>query len=224
MLINLTGCDGCGKTTQLERLVPWIEREFACPVRVMKKKDIFDFTRFPDSQRLFGCDYRELMYELLPRMQGESRALFLFYMLSISAWGEPPQKHELVLLDGGWAKHVATEAAMGVNEDWLLQLESCFPRPDATILLEIRPQLVVTRRTAHAYGPHAPYECGCTGELSDASFIAQMTRTAERLAVRAEKEGWLRVDAEQSAGQVFETLQALLTPRLAAEFPRKAAG
>jgi thymidylate kinase len=223
MLINLVGCDGCGKTTQVDLLVPWIERQFGCPVRVLKKKDIFDFERFPDSARLFGCSYRVLMYEVLPRMKRESRALFLFYMLSLSVCEYPPTADEVVLLDGGWAKHVATEAAMGLDEAWLSGVASGLPVPDVSVLLEVRPEVIVDRRKQHAYGPHAPYECGCTGELSDASFVAQMSRTAQRLAARADSEGWHRVDGEAPTQVVFERVQQLLRPRLAAAFERRAA-
>ena len=216
MLFNVVGIDGCGKSTQIDLLRPWVEQQFGLPTRLIRKADIFDADTFPDADRFFGCSYRELMYEILPNMKGESRAMFLFYMLATSVCNRPIGEREVAIIDGGWIKHVATEAAMGVDPEWLAQATAFFPRPDFTVMLDIDPETVVQRRKDGGYGPHAPYECGCRIDVKDADFIAQMNATAQYLHQFAQTEGWVVIDARKSARRVFEQMTAALQSRLAA--------
>jgi thymidylate kinase len=221
MLINLMGCDGSGKTTQLELVKPWIEATFACGVREIKKRDLFDPVLFPESSRFFGCSYRELMYEILPEMEPTCRALFLFYMLAASTSRYPIRSDEVVLLDGGWQKHVATEAAMGVDFAWLSAVTQCFPRSDLTIFLDIEPDIIVERRRQNNYGAHAPYECGCEGDVSDEAFVRQMSATRRWMKHLAGTEGWIAVDASQPRQDTFDEITRWIGPAIAASLGRQ---
>lgn len=174
MLINIVGCDGTGKTTQMEMIQPWIEAVTGLSVRTLSKRSIFDGDRFPEA-RLFGPSYEDIMTNIMPTMQGESRSLFLFFILAVAICRYPPSKHEVVLLDGGWQKHYATEAVLGVPMDWLKGLGSGLPEPDLTVLLDMAPSRIVTRRQL-AHESHGPYECGCRYDLTDEAFLENMTQ------------------------------------------------
>lgn len=208
MLINIIGCDGSGKTTQFEMLKPWIEKRFDLPVRKISKRDIFDFSKFPECS-YFGCSYKELMYDILPKMKSESRSLFLLNMFAVSVASNPPRKNEIVILDGGWQKHLATEAALGVDLNWLNQVGSFFPKSDLSFFLDIPVENIIERRHL-AKLEHAPYECGNTGEISDKAFLLQMNKVRVILKATAEKENWHIIDAQLSKSDIFKSIRQTL--------------
>lgn len=212
MIINLIGCDGCGKSTQLNYLLPWLAAATQRPPRTISKRDIYNVERYPEA-RYLGPDYKELMYDILPDMKAQSRALFLFNMFAISICARPPAPDEMVVLDGGWDKHVATETAMGLDPAWLNNLTAFFPKPDLTLFLDVEPRLIVDRRKANGES-HAPYECGGHGECSDARFLAHMNKVYAILLDMADANGWVRVDARQSPSHVFAASRAKILDRL----------
>ncbi|WP_255990079.1 dTMP kinase [Chitinolyticbacter albus] len=208
MLINILGSDGGGKTTQIAQLIQWTQQTFGLPARSLVKRDLFDAGRFPESA-FFGCDYETLAHRLLPQMPAEGRALWLFYMNAVLIRGAPPQGREVVFLDGYWHKHFATEAALGLDTQWLLDVCRCFPEPDLTLLLDIDPRVTVAR--GHV---HKPYESGCDFECSDASFIRQQDAVRRHLLQLAQSRGYPVLDAERGVDEVFDTLCEHIAPLL----------
>lgn len=204
MLINLLGCDGCGKSTQLRKLIPWLEAHYSLPVRSLAKRDALNIAAIPEA-RYFGCDYHTLMYEILPEMRGASRALFIFNLLAIPLCHQPVQNDEIVILDGGWQKHVATEMALGLDEQWLTHLISIFPRPDLTIFLDVDPDTILGWRRQN-HDTHAPYECGNQPDCSDHLFLKQMNEVHRILLRQSQEQNWTRIDGKKSATEVFQAI------------------
>lgn len=211
MLINLLGGDGCGKTTQTEVICKWVESEFGLNSRTMAKRDIFDPDRVPECD-FFRITYPELAHEYLPIMKGESRALWLIYMNAVLIRRFPPRPGEVVVHDGFWQKHYATEAAMGVDRSWLLDVCKMFPEPDMTVMLDLDPRVIVSR--GHK---HHPYESGCDFECGDASFIAHQDKVRSLLLDLSRQRNYPIVDADQPVDCLTRELQNLLTPKLQAE-------
>lgn len=205
MLINLVGPDGCGKTTQIEKLSQWIQRDYKITPRIVVKADIFDLDRFPEC-RFFGCDYPTLAHELLPLMKRESRAMWLFYMLAVIICHYPPQENEIILLDGYWHKHYATELAFGLDETWLKNTCAFFPEPDLTYMLDIAPQDTVVRK----HERH-PYESGCDFNRSAHSFEAHQKKVRRVLLDMAQEREWTIIDANRPIDAVYEDLKHRLT-------------
>lgn len=204
MLINLLGCDGCGKSTQLRQVIPWLEAHYNRPVRTLAKRDALNIAAIPEA-RYFGCDYRTLMYEILPEMRGASRALFIFNLLAIPLCHEPIRDDEIVILDGGWQKHVATEMALGLDEQWLTQLISIFPTPDLTIFLDVEPDTILGWRR-YNHDTHAPYECGNQPDCSDTRFLEQMNKVYCILLRQSQQQNWTRIDGKQPMTAVFQAI------------------
>ncbi|HYX72415.1 MAG TPA: hypothetical protein VE732_06565 [Nitrososphaera sp.] len=211
MLINILGPDGCGKTTQIGKLVGWVNESFDLNARSLAKRDIFDIERFPECN-FFGCRYEKLAHELLPIMIDESRALWLFYMNAVLIRHHPPKKNEVVFLDGYWHKHYATEAALGLDEQWLLNVCSFFPEPDVTILLDINPRIIVARNHSHK-----PYESGCDFSCSDEAFISHQDKVRSKLLRLAQSREYVILQADKSVEALFQEICNLLAPLIIKE-------
>jgi thymidylate kinase len=208
MFVNILGGDGCGKTTQIELLTEWARQEMDVPARRMAKRDIFDPDGVPECD-FFRIPYETLAHDFLPRMREESRALWLIYMNAVLIRALPPRADELVLHDGYWQKHYATEAAMGLPTEWLLAVCAFFPEPDLTFVLDIDPRAVVAR--GHH---HQPYESGCDWSCSDAAFIDHQDKVRCHLLALAAARKYVVVDAHRSVDDLFVDLAGRLAPHL----------
>lgn len=204
MFVNILGGDGCGKTTQIERLIDWARHEIGVSARRMAKRDIFDPEGVPECD-FFRIPYETLAHDFLPRMREESRALWLIYMNAVLIRALPPGPGELVLHDGYWHKHYATEAAMGLDPEWLLAVCAFFPEPDLTLVLDVDPRSVVAR--GH---DHQPYESGCDWSCSDAAFIGHQDKVRAHLLALASARNYTVIDADRPVDEVFVELAGRL--------------
>lgn len=209
MLINFVGCDGSGKTTQLQLVKGWIHEQFDCRVRVSSKSDVVRLEHFPE-HRIFSSSYQELAHEIVPQMKSQSRALFLFYLVAAATCRCPPRDDEVLLVDGYWQKIFATEAALGLDSAWLRQVCSFFPEPDVTILLDVEPERIVGRCPE----PN-PYECGCSFDCTESSFIENQRKVYTILRETACSDNWIVVDARRSKTAIFDEIKLLLHDRIA---------
>jgi thymidylate kinase len=212
MLINVLGCDGCGKSTQIEKLINWAEIRTPYSARSLAKRDIFDTSTFPECD-FFGCEYDKLAHQLLPQMKGEARALWLIYMNAVLIKSAPAKPGEIVFLDGFWHKHYATEAALGVDKAWLLDVCAFFPEPDITVLLDLGPERTVARNHQHR-----PYESGCDFDCKDESFIAHQEKVRALLLDLAETRGYQVIDADRSVDEIFDSIVETISNNLSARF------
>ncbi|MDG0796064.1 nucleoside/nucleotide kinase family protein [Pectobacterium punjabense] len=208
MLINLLGCDGAGKSTQMSKLLPWLEQRTGKKVTTLTKRDALRRDAYPEA-RYITSDYRTLMYDILPEMHAESRAFFIFNLFAIQICRHPPQQGTLLFLDGGWQKHVASEAALGLDETWLNQLVACFPLVDLTLFLDVRPETVLRWRQQND-DTHAPYECGNQSVCSDDAFLQHMRKVYQILKRQALQHNWLIIDGEREPQAVFTDLQSAI--------------
>ena len=218
MLINILGGDGGGKTTQVARLIRWVRERHDLPVDSVAKRDIFDTATYPECD-FFGVPYEHVAHRCLPNMRGTARAFWLYYMNAVLA-SEIEQRRDVVVFhDGYWHKHYATEAAMGLDPDWLLAMGSALPEPDLTIVFDIDPREIVRR--GHV---HKPYESGCDFACSDASFIAQQDKVRFHLMRLARERGYRVVDAAQDEDALFATLCTIIAPLLETMVVRRGSG
>lgn len=208
MLINVLGGDGCGKTTQIRYLIDWLSGELYLSTRSLAKRDIFDADVFPGAD-YFGTSYEHVAHQCLPRMKGESRALFLYYMNAMLIRGAPPRSGEIVLMDGYWHKHYATEAALGLDPEWLIAMGSALPEPELTVVLDMDPRAIVRR--GHL---HRPYESGCDFSCSDESFVAQQDKVRSFIRSLSEKRNYPVIDANCPEHELFQRIQALVLPAI----------
>lgn len=150
MLVNIIGIDGCGKTEQIKKSIKWISREYSIPACAITKYDIdkypeCGFLKFPAAD----------LHDYVCSMKGYARALFFIWALAVSFSGYDAEKTEVAFTDGYWYKYLISEGILGINEKWFQKVCAFFPKPDVTILLDVDPALVLTRRKSFQW-----YECG----------------------------------------------------------------
>jgi dTMP kinase len=141
-LIALEGLDGCGKSTQLERLAARL-RAAGCDVVTTREP-----TGFPSGQRI-----REMARSGVPLAAEEELRWFVedrrVHVAEVIA--PALSAGQVVLTDRYYLSTVAYQGARGLDyEQILADSESEFPIPDLVVLLEIDPQIGLDR--VHARG------------------------------------------------------------------------
>jgi dTMP kinase len=200
VVINILGCDGCGKTTQVALLKDWALASHWQNVSVPSKKALFDASLYPECAFL-GVDYREFSHNYFPSLKGNSRFLFLAFMHSVITDHFPKDYDTLVLLDGYWQKNLATELAMGRDETWMRAVSSFFPTPELTFVIDIDPSEIVDR----GHQP-TPYETGCDPSLSGYSFIEHQRKVRSALLKLAEEFRYTIVDGRKEILDIFNII------------------
>lgn len=203
MLIAFCGCDGAGKSTQIKRIYKWLELE-GYEVAIIDKWDILDVDRFPECR--FIKTKLEDLRVCIAEMEGISRAMFLFWSISITL-----KNHDLnnpnifYLLDGYWMKHGAAEIEYGCAPAWIKTSAKCLPQPDITFYFDVTPEEALKRKTELT-----PYECGRNTALDAQDFIAHQTKVRQRMNRWSEDFGWLKISSLQDENSVTKKVQGCI--------------
>ena len=141
-LIAFEGLDGCGKSTQLERLAARL-RAADCDVVTTSEP-----TGFPSGQRIreMARSGKPLAAEQELRWFVEDRRVHVAEVIAPAL-----RAGQIVLTDRYFLSTVAYQGARGLDyEQILADSEAEFPIPDLVVLLEIDPQIGLDR--VHARG------------------------------------------------------------------------
>lgn len=207
--IAITGCDGCGKSTQLREIMRWLENA-GFSVLVDDKWSVLDRRASPEGR--FLRQDLDTLRTCIAEMQGSARLLFLFWLLASSY--QKTQSHAgAVLHDGYWAKHASAELVHGAPESLVRELVELFPIPHLTILLDAPPEVTYERKIRSR--SLTAYECGCDLSLARESFLSHQARVRENLLIMAREREWSIIDASVPADEVTAAVQAQLELLLA---------
>lgn len=200
------GCDGCGKSTQIRRCVEWIREKYKVPCRIVTRFDLLSKELHPEFA-FANCSRTDLAEHYLPMMKGHARAVFLMYTFALAFGSYPPSSGEIVLVDGYWHKNLATEGALGINQEWFENMCAVLPKPDVTLFFDIDPFLVIERGRRPK-----PYECGCDFSCSNHSFVKHQSKMRTILLHVARKYKWFQIDASRSEDDITLDVQRTLEP------------
>ncbi len=136
MFITFEGIDGSGKTTQVELLKKWLNTK-GIRVKVTEEptKDLEtsqvlqEHLKNPDTEQwvdaiLFAAD----------------RALHIEKVIMPSL-----MKGLTVICDRYIHSSIAYQTAMGLNKEWVINLNKCFPKPNLTIYLDAPVKTAINR-------------------------------------------------------------------------------
>lgn len=137
LFVSIEGIDGSGKTTQAKMLTEHMERHNATLL-----------TYEPTSKEI-----GKLLRKFLRTEKGiDNRTIQLLFVADrsehVSNVINPALKNGInVVCDRYVLSTIAYGTAAKVDEKWLVAINSCFPVPDATILIDIDPKSAIERIT-----------------------------------------------------------------------------
>jgi dTMP kinase len=179
LLIAFEGLDQSGKQTQAEMLRDRLTAE-GRPVRLLSFPDYTtpigaEIGRALQGTRDYGADVMQLLY-IANRYEWKAE------ILREKAGGT------VVVCDRYLASSVAYGEAHGLDPVWLHDAQRHLPRPDVTVLLDIRPATSARRKTAE----RDKYE----------SDLALLGRVRDSYLRQAAQSGWALLDAERDRNAV----------------------
>ncbi len=135
MFIAFEGIDGSGKTTQIQLLHRYLQRENIDSVVTSEPTD-----------GIIG----KLIKKMLREKEFDAMAMQLLFVADrsyhvdhyIKKWDS---EGRMILCDRYLFSTLAFGAASGIDRDWLLDINRMFPMPDITVVLDVPPRLAIKR-------------------------------------------------------------------------------
>ncbi|MER8235558.1 thymidylate kinase [Streptomyces sp. NPDC094049] len=203
MLLALTGTDGVGKSTVSRALVTELNRR-GHRARTVDRWDIVADDRYP-AARFLSHDIRDIR-TCVADMPGTSRLLFLVWSMAMALEGLREDPDEIVVVDGYWMKHAASEIVYGLEPSWVEAVVAGLPAADLTVRLGLDPSTAWRRKQ----GDLVPYECGMDPACAEESFLAHQRSISGHLDRWTGRHHWPTVDADQPLARVTAELVELV--------------
>lgn len=198
-LIVVEGADGSGRSTQIERLVQWLEGRGHATVQI-------------------GLKRSTLVSEELDKAQEGNilshRTMSLFYATDFADQLEniilPALRSGfMVMADRYIYTLIARDLVRGMDEQWLKNIYGIAIVPDAVFYLDVTPEELVARNFAknHALDYwESGMDLGLSGDMFD-SFLKYQSLVAARFKELQSSYGFTIVDGNRSPDEVHFQLQ-----------------
>ncbi|MFD0267655.1 thymidylate kinase [Streptomyces sp. NPDC127106] len=216
----MDGPDGAGKSTQVKRLRSWAESQ-GLSFAVAGKWQVFEEAEVPQARFLRGTTLDELRV-CIAEMPNPARMLFLAWLNSFAAERARAAEADLVVLDGYWIKHAATELLAGCPQELVDGIVGAMAPVDTVVFFDVTPEEALRRKK----GDITPYECGRDPECRPESFLSHQAAVREVMLEWAGQHGWdvIRANTAEAAAQQLRKLLApklgvVVNPRSAADAP-----
>lgn len=207
MKVAVVGGDGAGKSSATRFLEEQLVKR-GLSVHRVDKWDVIRADLFPEYR--FMRDDLPTLRRCVSDMQPVTRTFFLFWTLHGTLQDHVTEGGDIVLLDGYWPKHAASEILYSNCADLVEASVAVMPPADLTVFLDVSPEVAYERRIADKETPLVPYECGLDPRLSRESFLVHQTRSREILARWSDARGWTKIDADREPGAVRQDLLAAI--------------
>lgn len=136
MFITFEGIDGSGKTTQVELLKKWLNNK-GIRVKVTEEPTKNLETSQVLQEHLKNPDTEQWVDAIL---FAADRALHIERVIMPSL-----MKGLTVICDRYIHSSIAYQTAMGLNKEWVINLNKCFPKPNLTIYLDAPVKTAINR-------------------------------------------------------------------------------
>ncbi len=206
-LVALDGPDGAGKSMQARRLVEWA-RGRGLSARAVGKWEIFDHREVPEARFLRGTDQREFRV-CIAEMSSPARMLMLSWMNTLAAERARVATEDLVVLDGYWVKHAASELLMGCDERLVEAMTDAIAAVDLIVYMDVTPDEALRRKA----GDLSPYECGTDAECDPNRFLSHQAAARQMMLEWARRHNWAVV-GEDTPEATQRSLRDLVSPQI----------
>lgn len=207
MIVALDGPDGAGKSTQIDYLIDWAHRQ-GRSVRAVGKWEILQPAVVPVARFLGGTDRAELRV-CIAEMPSPSRMMFLAWMNTLTAERARQATEDLVILDGYWIKHAASELLLGCQPGLVEAVTEAIAPVDLVVYVDVSPEEALRRKGNDL----TPYECGTDSTCDPQRFLSHQSGMRQVMLEWARSRGW-PVVAEGTATMMNRQLTELIAPRL----------
>ncbi len=191
-LIAFEGLDQSGKETQAKRL----------SARLVSRGRLVEIIAFPDRQTAIG---QEIERGLRGQHDYGGDVMQLLYVANRYEWkpaiAEMLAAGRVVICDRYLASSVAYGEALGLDPDWLFDIQRFLPQPDLTVFLDIAPDTAVQRKRVN----RDRFE-------QDLALLERVRRSYKR---QANSPGWRRIDGERPPDVVEEEVVQIVRGQLA---------
>ena len=206
MIIALGGSDGVGKTTIMSRFVAKLNEQ-GYLVHAVGRWDIVDNPAYP-STRFLKSDIRDLR-NCVAAMPPLPRLTFLLWTMHMALTPyNAEHDRTIVVIDGYWMKHAASEIAYGVDENYVAALTGRLPRADITFLLDAPLDELYKRKS----GDLVPYECAMDPACSRENFILHQSKIRNTLSRWARTHDWIPIDVARPVELIVLDLIEAINP------------
>lgn len=207
MIIAMDGPDGAGKSSQVKRLASWADSQ-GLSFRVVGKWQVFEEAQVPQARFLRGSSLDELRV-CIAEMPNPARMLYLGWLNTLAAERARAAEEDLVVLDGYWVKHAATELLAGCHKGLVDAIVDATASVDMVVFFDVTPEEALRRKK----GDITPYECGRDPECRPERFLSHQAAVRDIMLEWVEGRGWDVIRAN-TADAAHHQLRKLLVPRL----------
>lgn len=181
-LVVVTGIDGCGKTTQVERLATWLEAN-GHPVAS-------GGWRMKEVEGQFIGDLVQRISKADLALPPETTVLLFAANLSyrVTSKVRPALEEGRTFVEDDFAyKMMARAHAYGLPSPWIESVFRFMPEPDVTVLLDVSPEGALAR-----IGDRITlYEAGLDAEDRRGGFLRHQAQVRDHLLRMAERDRWI---------------------------------
>lgn len=190
MIIALDGPDGAGKSTLVARAITWANKQ-GISIRVVGKWDILE-PGVVQAARFLGGTTRDELRVCIAEMPSPARMMMLAWMNALAADRAGNATESLVILDGYWVKHAASEQILGCPPKLVAAVTDAIADVDAIIYVDVEPGEALRRKGDDI----TPYECGGDLRSRPASFLTHQRRMRMVMQYWAVEYGWPTIEAD----------------------------
>ena len=190
--ICITGPDGSGKSTLIFHTISKLKEEGKYKIEMISIWDMMLY--IPETKELIGFKDKKDSDRYLQLLDPIARTLFLFHIFYQSLeFAKKNRDADIFIIDSYWYKYFATEIAHGVDREVASKIIEIFPEPDATIYLDIKPEIGFRRKDKCS-----GYEIGWAASHTEEAFVQFQQKAYDEFRKLCSTYDWTKIDGADS--------------------------
>ena len=201
LFLAFEGIDGSGKSVQAGKISAELNRRGINCILTAEPTDGLLGNRIKSEVSLSGAILNNMTLQILFTADRSDHVhkTILPYL----------QRGFVVITDRYYWSTAAYGYAFGLDVDWLLKMNSIFPKPDITFWFDVDPSIAESRRQQRLIKQKIKVK-----RLEANSVQKRVHLGYGMLASKYGKDGWYVIDAKKSIDDIFEEIMAVIEKKL----------